>query len=320
MPAITLEPVQENEEIVNTIQTFIEWALNQVLLQPILDVLQEYKPKTKQNSTDYLQDAINKGLITYDAIEGRFTGSFSASITSSLRKLGAEFDGDGFVIKQYQLPSVLQTIITQARQRNEFISQKIIEAFSSSQMQKILSNISFANVYTQFLEDIDKQMMQNAGDVIAIQPVYNTKIKKQIAEAYSNNLKLYIKDFTDDKIVALRQYLQPLILENGYRSEVLQEYLTKSFNVNKAKAKFLARQESSLLMTSYTEARYQSEGIREFIWSSSGDSRVRPEHKLLNGKKFSFNNLPVIDSKTGERGLPGQAFGCRCRMKPVVNI
>jgi SPP1 gp7 family putative phage head morphogenesis protein len=320
MSAITLEPVQENEEIVNTIQTFIEWALNQVLLQPILDVLQEYKPKTKQNSTDYLQDAINKGLITYDAIEGRFTGSFSASITSSLRKLGAEFDGDGFVIKQYQLPSVLQTIITQARQRNEFISQKIIEAFSSSQMQKILSNISFANVYTQFLEDIDKQMMQNAGDVIVIQPVYNTKIKKQIAEAYSNNLKLYIKDFTDDKIVALRQYLQPLILENGYRSEVLQEYLTKSFNVNKAKAKFLARQESSLLMTSYTEARYQSEGIREFVWSSSGDSRVRPEHKLLNGKKFSFNNLPVIDSKTGERGLPGQAFGCRCRMKPVVNI
>jgi len=320
MSAITLEPVQENEEIVNTIQTFIEWALNQVLLQPILDVLQEYKPKTKQNSTDYLQDAINKGLITYDAIEGRFTGSFSASITSSLRKLGAEFDGDGFVIKQYQLPSVLQTIITQARQRNEFISQKIIEAFSSSQMQKILSNISFANVYTQFLEDIDKQMMQNAGDVIVIQPVYNTKIKKQIAEAYSNNLKLYIKDFTDDKIVALRQYLQPLILENGYRSEVLQEYLTKSFNVNKAKAKFLARQESSLLMASYTEARYQSEGIREFIWSSSGDSRVRPEHKLLNGKKFSFNNLPVIDSKTGERGLPGQAFGCRCRMKPVVNI
>jgi len=320
MSTIILEPVQENEEIVNTIQTFIEWALNQVLLQPILDVLQEYKPKTKQNSTDYLQDAINKGLITYDAIEGRFTGSFSASITSSLRKLGAEFDGDGFVIKQYQLPSVLQTIITQARQRNEFISQKIIEAFSSSQMQKILSNISFANVYTQFLEDIDKQMMQNAGDVIAIQPVYNTKIKKQIAEAYSNNLKLYIKDFTDDKIVALRQYLQPLILENGYRSEVLQEYLTKSFNVNKAKAKFLARQESSLLMTSYTEARYQSEGIREFVWSSSGDSRVRPEHKLLNGKKFSFNNLPVIDSKTGERGLPGQAFGCRCRMKPVVNI
>ena len=320
MSTIILEPVQENEEIVNTIQTFIEWALNQVLLQPILDVLQEYKPKTKQNSTDYLQDAINKGLITYDAIEGRFTGSFSASITSSLRKLGAEFDGDGFVIKQYQLPSVLQTIITQARQRNEFISQKIIEAFSSSQMQKILSNISFANVYTQFLEDIDKQMIQNAGDVIAIQPVYNTKIKKQIAEAYSNNLKLYIKDFTDDKIVALRQYLQPLILENGYRSEVLQEYLTKSFNVNKAKAKFLARQESSLLMTSYTEARYQSEGIREFVWSSSGDSRVRPEHKLLNGKKFSFNNLPVIDSKTGERGLPGQAFGCRCRMKPVVNI
>jgi len=47
---------------------------------------------------------------------------------------------------------------------------------------------------------------------------------------------------------------------------------------------------------------------------------IKHNKKLLNGKKFSFNNLPVIDSKTGERGLPGQAFGCRCRMKPVVNI
>jgi len=320
MPSVVLEPVQENEEIVNTIQHFIEWALNQVLLKPILDVLEQYKPQAKQNSIDYLQDAINKGLIMYDANNKRFTGSFNASIASSLRKLGADFDGDGFVIQQYSLPSSLQTAITQARQKNEFISQKIIEAFSTQQMQTLLKNISFENVYTQFINDLDKQMMQNAEDVISIQPVYNTKIKKQIAEAYSNNLKLYIKDFTDDKIVALRQYLQPLILENGYRSEVLQEYLTKSFNVNKAKAKFLARQESSLLMTSYTEARYQSEGIKKFIWSSSGDSRVRPEHKLLNGKEFSFNDLPIIDSKTGERGLPGQAFGCRCRMKPVVDI
>ena len=40
----------------------------------------------------------------------------------------------------------------------------------------------------------------------------------------------------------------------------------------------------------------------------------------LNGGIFDFDNLPVIDEKTGERGIPGQAINCKCRMRPIVEF
>jgi uncharacterized protein with gpF-like domain len=30
--------------------------------------------------------------------------------------------------------------------------------------------------------------------------------------------------------------------------------------------------------------------------------------------------LPVIDPRTGERGIPGQAINCRCVMRPLVEF
>jgi len=35
---------------------------------------------------------------------------------------------------------------------------------------------------------------------------------------------------------------------------------------------------------------------------------------------FSFDDLPVIDRRSGERGIPGQAINCRCRMAPVIEF
>jgi uncharacterized protein with gpF-like domain len=40
----------------------------------------------------------------------------------------------------------------------------------------------------------------------------------------------------------------------------------------------------------------------------------------MDGKIFSFDDLPIIDRKTGERGIPGQAINCRCTMTPVYEF
>jgi SPP1 gp7 family putative phage head morphogenesis protein len=314
-----LEPIQEDLYLVKDVELAIEWVLNTILIKPLLDIIDKQQP-IKTNSVNYLKEAIESNLITYNPATKKFTGSLSASITTSLKKLGATFDGDGFVLENKPLPRELEQAYFTTQRQNELVRQQINNALNSNELQSILNNISFTNVYHKLLDNVDKQFATNARDVVSIKPVYTPAIKNYIAENYSNNLKLYIKDFTEDKIVALRKHLEPLILENGYRSSVIQEYIEKSFDVNKSKAKFLARQESSLLTTSYTEARYQENGITSFIWSSSGDSRTRPEHKLLNGKEFSFSNPPIIDVRTGQRGLPGEAFGCRCRMKPVVKL
>lgn len=63
-----------------------------------------------------------------------------------------------------------------------------------------------------------------------------------------------------------------------------------------------------------------------YEWTSQEDSKVRPTHKKLNGKIFSFENDPTTIDKYGNEhtGSPGTDYGCRCyavlkKGKPKLN-
>jgi len=106
----------------------------------------------------------------------------------------------------------------------------------------------------------------------------------------------------------------------GFRADETSKIIQAEFGVSKNKAKFLARQETSLLVSAYREQRYTDAGIREYIWQSSHDERVRKSHKELNGRKFSWDNPPIVDPATGRKAHPGEDFGCRCIAVPVIRI
>jgi uncharacterized protein with gpF-like domain len=40
----------------------------------------------------------------------------------------------------------------------------------------------------------------------------------------------------------------------------------------------------------------------------------------MDGNVYSFDDPPIIDKNTGERGIPGQAINCRCFMVPVIEF
>lgn len=62
-------------------------------------------------------------------------------------------------------------------------------------------------------------------------------------------------------------------------------------------------------------------GIKKFEWIHSGAGQhPRELHMEMDGEIYSFDNLPIIDEKTGERGIPGQAINCRCTMRPIVDF
>jgi len=68
--------------------------------------------------------------------------------------------------------------------------------------------------------------------------------------------------------------------------------------------------------------RMKALGVKKFEWVHTGGSaNPRQYHKnVLNGNIYSFDDLPVIDPNTGERGIPAQLPYCRCRMRPVIEI
>ena len=79
-------------------------------------------------------------------------------------------------------------------------------------------------------------------------------------------------------------------------------------------------------------ARWMRNGFTKVMWKHGNSKEYRVYHKTkwdghkgkrngkpngLNGYVFDISKPPVIDTKTGERGYPGQCIGCRCFLVPI---
>lgn len=111
-------------------------------------------------------------------------------------------------------------------------------------------------------------------------------------------------------------------IQSGRGMADLQPHLEKSYGITKKRAGLIARDQTSKATTAINRARLQKLGVKKFKWLHSyGGKEPRLLHKdVLNGNVYSFDDLPVIDERTGERGLPGQLINCRCRMVPVLEF
>lgn len=77
------------------------------------------------------------------------------------------------------------------------------------------------------------------------------------------------------------------------------------------RAALIARDQTSKATTAINRARMQGLGIKQFEWLHSGGGKEpRPLHEAYSGQIFDLDNPPVIDERTGERGLPGQLINC----------
>jgi SPP1 gp7 family putative phage head morphogenesis protein len=59
------------------------------------------------------------------------------------------------------------------------------------------------------------------------------------------------------------------------------------------------------------ELRQRGLGIRQYVWRSRDDGKVRSSHAHYDDQVFSWDEPP-------EGGHPGQAFNCRCHAEPFV--
>lgn len=156
---------------------------------------------------------------------------------------------------------------------------------------------------------------------IVISPKIEGDQAKEIAREYSENMKLSIKGWTDEKVKELRGLVQEKVMA-GERYEGLAKIIQDSYGTTQSKAQFLARQETNLLTTQIKEQRYKAAGVTEYRWrcvSGSPNHPVRPLHKIHDNKIFSFDNPPIVDKK-GNRKNPGEDYNCRCTAVPIVRF
>lgn len=313
MKQIELKPVKESTQDYEKAEKRLRKALFNLIYEPVLKAL-SFGIKIK-NSIDDLVDALNSGKLTYS--RSAFRGEFNSEVSRELRLLGAKWKNGAYHIPQNKLPIPIWNAISNGNVRFREKAAAIDKALSSIEIKPV----KFTDIFKVAIGKVDYEIGKTLGGVM---PKLSDREKERIAEEWQNNMDLWIKDFTEKEIINLRETVADSVAQ-GNRYEYLIGGIRKSYGVSKRKAKFLARQETSLLMAKFKEVRYNEFGIKTYKWYCVAGTKlhpVRPSHKKLEGKVFSWND-PPITTEPGEsirRNNPGQDYNCRCYARPIVKL
>lgn len=147
------------------------------------------------------------------------------------------------------------------------------------------------------------------GQLVGITPK-DTGLETAMATAREANISLMEK--------AGKSYIDQVrgVLEDpdnfNLPVKALTSLLLERADVSQSRAELIARDQTLKLNANITKIRAGNAGITSYVWTTSHDERVRPEHAELDGKTFDFaTGAPSLDGLN-----PGEDFQCRC--VPVV--
>lgn len=169
--------------------------------------------------------------------------------------------------------------------------------------------------------DLHQSLKELSGGLSLGTTAITADLSQQIKAATAENVGL---------IKSIAQQYHERVAGAVYRS-VSQGYdggtdyllgeLNRFEGLSKQRAEFIAVDQTRKITTAMNDARMRKAGIRKFEWiHSGGGAEPRKLHKELDGKVFSLDDPPIIDERTGERGLPGQLINCRCTMRPILDF
>lgn len=125
-----------------------------------------------------------------------------------------------------------------------------------------------------------------------------------------------ITSLAADKVARVREIL--VDAGAGTRVEEIARAVRESADATRSRARLIARDQVLKLNAQITQTRHEAAGVTEFVWRTSKDERVREDHRALDGKRFRYDDPPIVDRRRGDRALPGVHFQCRCVAEPVI--
>ncbi len=168
-------------------------------------------------------------------------------------------------------------------------------------------------------------LKQLSGGLTIKTDTYTAAMRETLAASIQENVGL-IKSVPVDYLGSVRAGVLRSIqsAESGGLAglkEQIHDLLSEKYKKQKNRAKNISTDQTRKLYNQINADRIKSAGVNEFEWRHAGGSqKPRQEHIRLNGTIHSFDDLPVINSKTGRTGIPGDEINCKCYMVPVLRF
>lgn len=155
------------------------------------------------------------------------------------------------------------------------------------------------------------------------------KRAKKIAEDYTYNMDYWVKKWKAKEITTMRRDVLDMV-QSGARTDTIKKYFQTRWGIAERKAEFLARNESGIASSVLKATHYRDMGCTHFKWLRSTSKEKRElhlEYAKETGNKygiggtniFAFDNPPIIDERTGQRGLPQETYNCSCNLVGIKN-
>ena len=309
-----LKPIVGKESQYDEVAKLIDFELWVTVYAPIMKLL-GIRPLARINSLRGLAEALIEGQIRYEG--GLFKGKFSAAISKYIKNLGGVFvKGTGWRLAKENIPPVVLAAISESNIKKEAAIKAIKDTLDKMVSEPPPISLDFTNQVSKIMADLDKQAVKTIKPYYAMDYDMTDGTKKALAEDYTNNMLISIKNWQKDAVLRLRDRVEANAV-TGYRADNMVDSIQAEYGVSQSKAKFLARQETSLFVSKYREETYKATGINMYRWRANIDNRVRQSHRDLNGLVFSWDSPPVTDAK-GNRHNPGEDYGCRCKACPMI--
>ncbi len=273
-----------------------------------------------ENQSSYIVSALRGGKVEYK--DGYFfiKDKINSKTALEFEKMGAKFlkNKKAYKINAQKIPANIMQEISQIKIDNDIKTQEIEKYYEELERntERIGLTLSFDDEVKNIEISLFNQLKNSLSAVNIIPFEYTDRMRDELSQNYTNNLKLYIRKFALKEIPILRNGIEDIV-SKGYRAEDVKKFLIKRYGITVRKAEFLAKQETSLFVSEYRKQRFKENGITSYVWSSMEDDRVRPLHVKLNGTIQQWDNPPISEAD-GSALNPGEPFGCRCIAIPYI--
>lgn len=219
--------------------------------------------------------------------------------------------------KREEAAAMDASIASQAKILLDKLTAKFDELFGKNiqpTVEKMVNQSSKASAAA-----LHTSLKKLSGGVSLKTDILTGPLKETLKASINENVNL-IKTIGQDYLNRVKgQVMRSITTGNGLAD--LVPALKRYKGITERHAKNVALDQTRKVYNQLNQARMEERGIKEFKWRhSKGGQKPRQDHIEMDGNIYSFDNLPVIDQKTGERGIPGQAINCGCTMVPVFTF
>lgn len=191
---------------------------------------------------------------------------------------------------------------------------KVLEKYEKSDRTSQAENIADGFVSrgdAQNHAEVSANLKNQTGIDLSAYLRNSPNIVERVNELTVSNIQL-IKSIRTQYLDKVQNAVMQAMVQ-GTLNKDLAEQLKKLGKDVESRAMLIARDQSSKLNAALTRARHEEAGIKKYMWSTSGDERVRESHAEKDGQIFEYTNPPA------DTGHPGHDVNCRCVQIPVLD-